>query len=482
MRAHETSYFNDLRIPTVAPTRKENLEVNPSRTISRRSALIWILIATAISVAWGYSIEASDAEGLVDFRAIYFGARAALDHQNPYHPSEFLQVYTAEGGTFPSDRVQKGLFLRSVPICVNLPTTLFLVAPFALLPWGASHALWLILTGAGFTLAAFLAWDLAREHAPRVSLFLICIMLANSEVLFTLGNTAGIAVSLAVVAVWCFFRERLIWAGILCLAISLALKPHDSGLVWLYLLVMGRAIRKRALYTAMVTVLLAVPAVIWISNVAPNWDRDLGANLAATSAHGDISDPGPDSISRAGSADIIVDLQTVVSVFRDEPVFYNPAVWGICGGLMALLIVKAMRSQPSPGNAWYALAAVAPLTMVITYHRPYDAKLLLLAIPACALLWAEGRRTGRIALLVTGLAITFTSDIPLGIMSFVSGRFNLSEMNAGARLLSIFVVRPTPLILLAMAMFYLWMCFARPGRKVAARKLAHCDEIEIAHA
>jgi|SRR6185437_8593393 len=448
----------------------------------RRNAIVWMLVAAAISMAWGYSIQVGDAAGLADFRAIYFGTRAVLSHQNPYQPSQFLQVYKAEGGTFPSEPGQKRLFLRSVPICVNLPTTLFLVAPLALLPWGASHVLWLIFIGASFTLAAFLAWDLAKEHAPRVSLLLICVLLANSEVLFTLGNTAGIAVSLCVVAVWCFFRERLVWAGVICLAISLSLKPHDSGLVWLYLLVLGGALRKRALYSSILTVLLAVAAIVWISHVAPNWDGDLRANLAATSAHGDISDPGPDSISRAGSADIIVDLQTVVSVFRDEPGFYNPAVWGICGGLLALLVAKTIRSRPTRENAWYALAAVSPLTMLITYHRPYDAKLLLLAVPACALLWAEGRWTGRIALLLTGLAITLTSDLPLGILSFIITKFKLAEMSVGAKMLSIFVVRPAPLILLAMSIFYLWVCFAPPGLDAATRNLPHREERETAHA
>jgi len=32
--------------------------------------------------------------------------------------------------------------------------------------------------------------------------------------------------------------------------------------------------------------------------------------------------------------------------------------------------------------------------MLVTYHRPFDAKLLLLAVPACAMLWAEGGRIG----------------------------------------------------------------------------------------
>ena len=51
-------------------------------------------------------------------------------------------------------------------------------------------------------------------------------------------------------------------AGILCMAVSLAIKPHDSGLVWFYFLLAGGVYRKRALQTLAVTVLLALPAIL----------------------------------------------------------------------------------------------------------------------------------------------------------------------------------------------------------------------------
>jgi len=76
---------------------------------------------------------------------------------------------------------------------------------------------------------------------------LIGFFLANCELLIVLGNMAGVAIGLCVVAVWCFLRERYVAAGIFCLAISLAIKPHDSGLVWLYFLLAGGIYRRRAL-------------------------------------------------------------------------------------------------------------------------------------------------------------------------------------------------------------------------------------------
>ena len=69
--------------------------------------------------------------------------------------------------------------------------------------------------------------------APGISDGLLCLLLAGSGLLIEVGNVAGIVVRLYAVAVWCFLRERFAYAGVLCLAIGLLVKPHDAGLVWL---------------------------------------------------------------------------------------------------------------------------------------------------------------------------------------------------------------------------------------------------------
>ena len=61
------------------------------------------------------------------------------------------------------------------------------------------------------------------------------------------------------VAVWCFIRERFVPAGILCLAVSLAVKPQDAGLVWLYFLLVGGVYPKRALQTLVAMLALGLP-------------------------------------------------------------------------------------------------------------------------------------------------------------------------------------------------------------------------------
>ncbi len=100
-----------------------------------------------------------------------------------------------------------------------------------MLPWGPARILWMTLTVGSLIFASVLIWNLSVDFAPLVSGVLIGFLLANSEVLVITGNAAGIAISLCVVAVWCFLRERFVLAGILCLAISLAVKPQDAGMV-----------------------------------------------------------------------------------------------------------------------------------------------------------------------------------------------------------------------------------------------------------
>ena len=192
--------------------------------------------------------------------------------------------------------------------------------------------------------------------------------------------------------------------GIACLAVSLAIKPHDSGFVWLYFLLVGGVHRKRALQTLLVVAAAAIPAFLWVTHIAPHWLNELQTNLSITSAHGGNGDPGPAG-GLGVSPGMIIDLQTIFSVLRDDPHFYNPITYLVCGPMLVAWVIVTIRSRFSPTNAWLALASISALSMLPLYHRPHDAKLLVLTIPACALLVAEGGRIGRIALLLNAAAI-----------------------------------------------------------------------------
>ena len=427
-------------------------------TKTRRNALTWILLASGISLLRGCGIERTIHGGMVDFKGRYYEARCLLQHADPYKPDEPLRVYLAEGG----ERLLFKDGLRTVFMGdIYLPTASVFFAPFAVLPWEIAHLLWRDLTIGGLILAAFLMWNLARKYSSGVSLILICVILANCEILLALGNPSGIVVSLCVVAVWCLFKDRFAWAGVLCFAAILAIKPHDVGFVWLYFLLAGGIYRKRALQTLLVTAVLGLAAILWVAPIAPNWMQELHFNHLAISGPGGISNPGPTNPYYGIFQVNPIDLQSTISTFRDDPRIYDPVSYLVCGALLLVWSVRTLRLQFSQRGAWLALAAVVPLTMLVTYHRPHDAKLLLLAVPACAMLWAEGRPIRWLALLVTSAGIVCTADIPLTILTDLVKAQRISAAGLPGEMRPWVLMTPAPPILLAMSIFYLWIYLRR---------------------
>jgi hypothetical protein len=434
-------------------------------TKARLDGLYLLLLGSVIFVLLGMIVESSAVVTTVDYKVVYYSARCLIRHIDPYQENEVLRVYQAESADRPleSEKVR-----QIVSRYMYLPTAFAVTVPFALLPWGPAHILWLTLTIGSVIVASFLIWNVGADFAPIVSGILIGFFLANSEVLVVLCNPAGIAVSLCVVAAWCFIRERFVPAGILCLAVSLAVKPQDAGLVWLYFLLAGGVYRKRALQTLLATLVLGLPGILWVWTVAPNWLQEWRSNILAFSVHGGINDPGPASSGGHGLG-MLVNLQAVLSVFRDDPHFYNPVSYLICVPLLLLWLIVTLRSQPSPAKAWIGLAAIAALSMLPVYHHLYDSKILLLTVPACAMLWAEGGLIGRLALLVTAAGFVLNGDVTWAIVLGLIGRLHMPPPGLSEQLLIAVQVFPAPLILLVIGVFYLWVYARRSSEAVAVQ-------------
>lgn len=428
----------------------------------RRSgtSLLLLILGACISIVWGISLERGSRAGVMGFPGIYLGTKCLLHNGDPYNVGQLQRAYESAGLAPPSE---SAALRQSATLYVNLPSTFLFVAPFAFMPLAAAQTAWLILTIICFLFGAFLMWQLGDRHARGASVFLAFLVLANCEVIFSGGNTAGLVVGLCVIAVWCFLQERLIGIGIVCLAIGLAIKPHDAGPIWLYFLLAGHRQTKRAVRSALLAAAFAGVALVWVSQVAPNWLSEFRSNLAVISAPGGINEPGPTSIG-VGSADMIIDLQTFVSVLCDDPRIYNPVTYALCAVLFIAWSIAVLRSQPSAENAWFALVSVMALSMLVTYHRSYDAKLLLLSIPASCMLQAKNRAIGKTALIAGGIGVLFTSDIPLAaLMQLTRGMYSPGATIAARALVAV-VTRPAPLILLFTAVFYLYV-FIRQSRE-----------------
>ena len=423
-------------------------------TKARAAILLLLSMSSVLSVFWGFSLERAAQGIIVDFKVVFYGARCLLEKHDPYDEHQLMSVYLAEGGKLPSSQAELHRVRQVVALQVYFPTAFIYVAPFALLPWSAAHLLWSSLTVAGFTLASFLIWTLAQDLAPGATFYLLCFVLANCGILYAGGNPAGLAISLCVIGVWCFLEDKYAYIGIFCFAVSLALKPHDSAFVWLYFLLAGGLLRKRALQTLSTTIAMAIPAILWISYVSPHWIRELSGNLSATAVRGGITDPGPSGMSASGGG-MIIDLQTAISAFRDDPRFYNPVAYLVFGSLLLAWALVTLRARPTRSNHYFALAAIAALSMLPVYHRPNDAKLLVLTLPACATLLKEGGAMGRIALLLSSAAIIVTSDLPLAMFVRLTTNLHPSADGWSAKILAVLLGRPIPLMLLVVGTFYL---------------------------
>lgn len=416
---------------------------------ARKDGLTLAFLGTAVVlVILGFLLVGNSRGAAMDFIPDYYAARCLIDHHDPYNENEVLQTYRSEGGERPlSDPLDRVVATRYV----YPPSAFSLMVPFALLPWNAARALWLILTVGTLMLAALLAWDLSADYAPVLAGALIGYLLANSEILVVLSNPSGLVIGLCVIAVWCFVRSRFVPLGVLCLALTLAIKPQVSGFIWLYFLLSGGVLRKRAIQTILVAVLLSAPFILWVSAVSPLWIHELQANLLTFSQRGALNDPGPASEMSTEFAD----LQVVFSRFYDQPGFYNLASWLVFIPLFIPWAAVTLRTRPSIETTLLALAAITPLSMLPIHHHLYDTKLMLLCVPAMALLWVRQDRQSRIALALTAGALFFTGDVSNWLVSKIPLVFHPIPGGLGAWFSDALTVFPAPLFLLVTALFFL---------------------------
>jgi hypothetical protein len=203
-------------------------------------------------------------------------------------------------------------------------------------------------------------------------------------------------------------------------------------------------------------IVLALPMAAWVTYLSPHWMQEVSSSLQTMSVHGAMNDPGPAS---SGGHDLamITDLQTVISEFWDVPRIYNGVSYLICGPLLMAWMLVTFRNRASTSRAWLGLAAIAALTMLPIYHRQYDAKLILLTVPACMLAWNRGGVAGRLALGINVAGFLFVGDLSAATLLGMVRMLPFSHGGIPGRILIMAQVFPVPLSLLGMGIFYLWL-------------------------
>lgn len=435
----------------------------------RRNAAEWVALGLSygLSVVLGWGVLFAALGGAVDFQGAYYATRSLMTHHDPYNPHDIVATnLEAQRHPPPEGVIRLELALAGI---VYQPTVFPLLAPFVWMGWSMAWRVWMLLLIGGLFASGVLMWRVSARAAPRVAIALVCLMLANAAVSIGSANPAGVAIALCTFAVWCFLEERYEAVGVVCMALSLLLKPHDSGLVWLYLLLAGGVSRRRAWQSLAVTAVVGGAALVWVTAVAPAWPGEWKTNLSAIGAQGKMNNPAALTAEELRVTKTIVDLQSAVAVFWPDPKVYNPVSYAFCGLLLLAGAAATLARRVTAEQVWLGLTAIAPLTLLVVYHRPYDARLLLIAIPGCALLAGRGGWIAKTSVALTASAIFLTGDLTTAFLLASAQQSHLEPATVAGKLSILLLTRAGVLALIAMSLFHV-VAYVRAGRGGGTRR------------
>jgi hypothetical protein len=328
-----------------------------------------------------------------DLVPVYTGARCLLHGCNPYDTKQLEQQFF-QGGGRPTE-----LPSWQIDVPVYPPSTFLVLSPLALLQFTRARFLWFLLNGCLFVTAAGLILSLCPGPHRWLATALGSFILATSGILLVLGQPAAFAISLVIIGCYLFLRSRFLPLAAFLFTLSLAVKPQIGVLIVFYLLVQG--IHRRYAGAALTGALSVLLCASLILELHPGWTSTLGANLSATLSPGGSADPRPANVQAVGDPN----LQPLTSIFLTDARTFNAVAYAIFVILLAALILVILRTNADPELHFLALAAVSVLSLTPVYHRFYDARLLLLTIPAVLIVYQRRRLLGSIIAVLTILAV-----------------------------------------------------------------------------
>jgi hypothetical protein len=331
----------------------------------------------------------------IDFVPAYTGARCMLHGCNPYDTSQLEQQYFQAGGR--ADELPG--WDHEIPLYP--PSTLLALSPLALIPFSMARLLWFLLNGFLFVSAAGLILSLCPRSHRWLATALVSLILASSGILLELGQPSIYAISLLIIGIYLFFRDRLLPFAALLLACSLAVKPQIGGLIALYLFVRGihRRYAAAALAGALV-LLVSAGLILKMRPSSANWTTDMSANISSTIESG-FNGPRPENMQAICNTN----LQAITAAFFADTWKFNDAAYAIFLILAAIFIVVVLRAKASPEVNMLSIGAMAALTLTPVYHRFYDTRMLIITVPAIAIVYQQRRLLGALIGALTVLAI-----------------------------------------------------------------------------
>ena len=307
-----------------------------------------------------------------DFATVYGAARCWLHGINPYEREPLKQQLAASGAP---ESVQLD---QDVNPSVYLPSALVWMALVASLPWHVANVLWCLLALVLWTFALLrILAQLPLSPPAKWLIAAAALIFSPTYVGVYDGNPAVIVISLVTLAI---LDENWLRSAVL-IGIALCFKPQIA-LCAICIFAVRRQWRPLILAGLFFGLFLFAGSVgHW------QWWQTERRNVAMSFEPGGQSDPVPAS----HVAWQFLNTQTLLSYAVPNRNAANLVVWVIAAVFVALFLFRTNRSR------WQTIAFFAAMTLMLTYHRYYDAQLLLLAIPFLLELWPNRTRFALVA-------------------------------------------------------------------------------------
>jgi len=383
----------------------------------------------------------------IDLVNIYAGARCMFHGCNPYDTTQLEQQYLQAGGR--ADELAP--WEDEVPMYP--PSSFLALFPLTLLRFPEARVLWFLLNGFLFVTSAGMILSMCPRSYRWLSTILISLLVVSIGLPLALGNPAIFAISLLIIGSYLFFRGRFLPLGAFLLMLSLAAKPQIGGLIVVYLLVRG--IHRRYAEVAMagaLALLLTAGLILSLHPRSTDWISTLSSDISASMEPGGINDPEPANIH----AITLINLQAIASVFFPDAREYNAVAYAVFLTLLAVLIAAVLRTNACQEITFLSIGALSVLSLMPAYHRIPDARLLLISVPAVAIVYQKRRLLG---FLIGALTVLETISIQGRVQVFIENH-GMWQSILQSKLLFVLLLRQQNLELLILFCLYMVAIFS----------------------
>lgn len=310
----------------------------------------------------------------------YSAGRCWLKGQDPYDHAKLNVEFHAAGG--PAYLTVN----QHERASIYPPGSMPFFAAVSWMPWRISAFMWLLLSLALISVAAYLVIAALPVSAAAKWLTGSVILVESSTALFGLltGNPSIPAVALTVIAIYAARQNAFRISGVL-LGCAASIKPQVA-IVAVVILAIWRYWRPLMIALGIVSAAtLAGMARAGSFQTANVWWQDLQTNIRLANAPTGVADFSPFS----SSSWQMVNVQAIAAIFVPRNAV-DLTVWIVCGLLLACYI--GLRVRTTKPEFWADVAFFACFLLLPVYHRAYDATVLLLVIPFVVFTYRTGMR------------------------------------------------------------------------------------------